>query len=312
MTLATVQDDAPYSYENGTSLRNYDNNYRGFTTLREAITNSINVVTVKTLTEIGTQVGFDYLDDFGFTTIVPEDNTQSLCLGGLTKGVYNLELTAAYATIANGGTYTKPRFFTKILDHDGNVLIDNTPQTHTVLKDTTAWLITSAMKDVMTQGTGVAANISNMPVAGKSGTTTKNRDSLFAGFSPYYTCVVWGGYDDNSPLKSTRYTKNVWKAVMQRVNEGLEYRDFEKPEGIETATVCKKSGKLAVAGICDCDPRGNQVYTEYFASGTVPTEICDHHVRATICTASMKIANEFCPEETKQTNIYIIGGRRFP
>lgn len=308
MTLATVQDDAPYSYENGTSLRNYDNNYRGFTTLREAITNSINVVTVKTLTEIGTQVGFDYLDDFGFTTIVPEDNTQSLCLGGLTKGVYNLELTAAYATIANGGTYTKPRFFTKILDHDGNVLIDNTPQTHTVLKDTTAWLITSAMKDVMTQGTGVAANISNMPVAGKSGTTTKNRDSLFAGFSPYYTCVVWGGYDDNSPLKSTRYTKNVWKAVMQRVNEGLEYRDFEKPEGIETATVCKKSGKLAVAGICDCDPRGNQVYTEYFASGTVPTEICDHHVRATICTASMKIANEFCPEETKQTNIYIIGG----
>ena len=230
MTLATVQDDAPYSYENGTSLRNYDNNYRGFTTLREAITNSINVVTVKTLTEIGTQVGFDYLDDFGFTTIVPEDNTQSLCLGGLTKGVYNLELTAAYATIANGGTYTKPRFFTKILDHDGNVLIDNTPQTHTVLKDTTAWLITSAMKDVMTQGTGVAANISNMPVAGKSGTTTKNRDSLFAGFSPYYTCVVWGGYDDNSPLKSTRYTKNVWKAVMQRVNEGLEYRDFEKPE----------------------------------------------------------------------------------
>lgn len=92
MTLATVQDDAPYSYENGTSLRNYDNNYRGFTTLREAITNSINVVTVKTLTEIGTQVGFDYLDDFGFTTIVPEDNTQSLCLGGLTKGVYNLEL----------------------------------------------------------------------------------------------------------------------------------------------------------------------------------------------------------------------------
>ena len=148
---------------------------------------------------------------------------------------------------------------------------------------------------------------SDLPVAGKSGTTTKNRDSLFAGFSPYYTCVVWGGYDDNSPLKSTRYTKNVWKAVMQRVNEGLEYRDFEKPEGIETATVCKKSGKLAVAGICDCDPRGNQVYTEYFASGTVPTEICDHHVRATICTASMKIANEFCPEETKQTNIYKIG-----
>jgi len=308
MTLATVQDDAPYQYANGTSLRNYDNNYRGFTTLREAITDSINVVTVKTLTEIGTQVGYDYLENFGFTTLVDDDNNQSLCLGGITKGVYNLELTAAYATIANGGTYTTPRFFTKILDHDGNVLIDNTAQTHTVLKETTAWLLTSAMEDVMTSGTGVAANPGNMTVAGKSGTTTKDRDSLFAGFTPYYTCVIWGGYDDNTPLSSTRYTKNIWKAVMQRANEGLEQKDFKQPSGIVTATVCKKSGKLAVEGVCDCDPRGSQVYTEYFASGTEPTEICDHHVRATICTASGKLATEYCPEDTKQTNIYIIGG----
>ena len=95
---------------------------------------------------------------------------------------------------------------------------------------------------------------------------------------------------------------------MTRVNEGLEYKDFDKPSGIVTATVCKKSGKLAVAGVCDRDPRGNQVYTEYFAAGTAPTEICDHHVQATICTESGKIANEFCPEEYKQTGIYIIGG----
>lgn len=309
MTLATVQDDAPYSYANGTSLRNYDSNYRGFTTLREAITDSINVVTVKTLTEIGTQVGYDYAKNFGFTTLVDDDNTQSLCLGGLTKGVYNVELTAAYATIANGGTYTEPRYFTKILDHDGNVLVDYTePQTRTVLKESTAWLLTSAMQDVMTSGTGTAANISNMPVAGKSGTTTKDRDSVFSGFTPYYTCVIWGGYDDNSPLSSTRYTKNIWKAVMQRANEGLEYKEFKKPSGIETATVCKKSGKLAVEGICDADPRGSQVYTEYFASGTAPTEICDHHVSATICTVSGKLANEYCPDSTKATSIYIIGG----
>ena len=122
LTLASVQDDAPYSYENGTSLRNYDNSFRGFTTLREAITHSINIVTVKTLTEIGTDLGFSYLKDFGFTTLVDEDNVQSLALGGLTKGVTNLELTAAYASIANNGAYIKPRFYTKILDHDGNVL----------------------------------------------------------------------------------------------------------------------------------------------------------------------------------------------
>ena len=274
LTLASVQDDAPYSYENGTSLRNYDNSYRGFTTLREAITHSINIVTVKTLTEIGTDLGFSYLKDFGFTTLVDEDNIQSLALGGITKGVTNLELTAAYATIANSGTYIKPRFYTKILDHDGNILIDNTPQTHSVLKSSTAWLLTDAMKDVVTKGTGTAVNFGNMAIAGKTGTTTKNRDALFAGFTPYYTCVVWGGYDDNTPQDggTTSYPKKIWRAVMSRIHENLEYKDFTMPDDITTATVCRKSGKLVVSGLCDADPRGSMVTTEYFAEGTVPTE----------------------------------------
>lgn len=311
MTLATVQDDAPYTYTNGTSLRNYDDKYRGFTTLRYAITQSINVVTVKTLTDISPQVGYDYLENFGFTTLDQKDIVQSLALGGITNGVTNLELTAAYATIANGGTYTKPRFYTRILDHDGNVLIDNTPETHTVLKETTAWLLTDAMKDVVSSGTGGRAAFSGMAIAGKTGTTTKNRDSLFAGFTPYYTCVTWTGYDDNSPQNAsgqTSVSRDLWRKVMQRIHEGLEYKDFTQPDGIVTATVCKKSGKLAVEGLCDCDPRGSMVETEYFAAGTEPTEVCDHHISATICTASNMLANEFCPAENRQTNVYIIGG----
>lgn len=158
LTLASVQDDAPYNYGSGQggAVNNYDNRYRGFTTLREAITNSINIVTVKTLAQIGPSLGYDYICDFGITTVgLDESSNETLALGGLTHGVTNLELTAAYATIANSGTYIKPKFYTKILDHDGNVLIDNTePVSHTVLKDTTAWLLTDAMKDVMTQGTG--------------------------------------------------------------------------------------------------------------------------------------------------------------
>ena len=308
LTLASVQDDAPYSYENGTSLRNYDNSYRGFTTLREAITHSINIVTVKTLTEIGTNLGYSYLKDFGFTTLVDDDNNQALALGGITKGVTNLELTAAYATIANQGTYIKPRFYTKILDHDGNVLIDNTPQTHGVLKDSTAWLLTNAMEDVVTKGTGTAVNFGNMAIAGKTGTTTKNRDALFAGFTPYYTCVVWGGYDDNTPQASgtTSYPKAIWKAVMRRIHENLEYQDFTMPGDITTATVCKKSGKLVVPGLCDADPRGSMVSTEYFAEGTVPTEYCDHHVNVTICAESGMLATEFCPNRVG--GVYITGG----
>lgn len=308
LTLASVQDDAPYSYENGTSLRNYDNSFRGFTPLREAITHSINIVTVKTLTEIGTDLGYSYLKDFGFTTLVDDDNNQALALGGITKGVTNLELTAAYATIANKGTYIKPRFYTKILDHDGNILIDNTPQTHSVLKSSTAWLLTNAMEDVVKRGTGTAVNFGNMAIAGKTGTTTKNRDALFAGFTPYYTCVVWGGYDDNTPQDSgtTSYPKAIWKAVMSRLHENLEYKDFVMPDDITTASVCKKSGKLAVAGLCDADPRGSMVYTEYFAEGSVPTEYCDHHVNVTICAESGMLATDLCPIRTG--GVYITGG----
>ena len=310
MTLATVQDDAPFTYANGTSLRNYDGKYRGFTTLRYAITKSINVVTVKTLTDISPQVGYDYLENFGFTTLDQKDIVQSLALGGITHGVTNLELTAAYATIADGGTYTRPRFYTRILDHNGDVLLDNTPETHTVLKETTAFLLTDAMKDVVTVGTGTKANFGTMPIAGKTGTTTKNRDALFAGFTPYYTCVVWCGYDDNAPMSGSQTSppKVLWRNVMGRIHENLEYKDFTKPDGIVTATVCKKSGKLAVEGLCDCDPRGSMVETEYFAAGTEPTEVCDHHISATICTASGMLANEFCPAENRQTSVYIIGG----
>lgn len=308
LTLASVQDDAPYSYENGTSLRNYDNSFRGFTPLREAITYSINIVTVKTLTEIGTSLGYSYLHDLGFTTLVDDDNNQALALGGITKGVTNLELTAAYATIANHGTYIKPRFYTKILDHDGNVLIDNTPQTHGVLKPSTAWLLTNAMQDVVTKGTGTAVNFGSMAIAGKTGTTTKNRDALFAGFTPYYTCVVWGGYDDNTPQDSgtTSYPKAIWRAVMQRVHENLEYKDFTMPDDITTATVCKKSGKLVVAGLCDADPRGSMATTEYFAEGSVPTEYCDHHVNVTICAESGMLATDFCPDRVG--GVFITGG----
>ncbi len=308
LTLASVQDDAPYSYENGTSLRNYDNSFRGFTPLREAIIHSINIVTVKTLTEIGTNLGYSYLKDFGFTTLVDDDNNQALALGGITKGVTNLELTAAYATIANNGTYIKPRFYTKILDHDGNVLIDNMPQTHSVLKSSTAWLLTNAMEDVVKRGTGTSVNFGNMAIAGKTGTTTKNRDALFAGFTPYYTCVVWGGFDDNTPQQggTTSYPKAIWKSVMSRLHENLEYKDFIMPEDITTATVCKKSGKRVVAGLCDADPRGSMATTEYFAEGTTPTEYCDHHVNVTICAESGMLATDLCPMRTG--GVYITGG----
>jgi penicillin-binding protein 1A len=120
--------------------------------------------------------------------VAENDINESMCLGGLTEGVTNLELTGAYASIANGGTYVEPTFYSKVLDHDGNILIDNAPETKQVMKDTTAWLINNAMQDVVTSGTGTAARLSSgMVVAGKTGTTSSNYDYWFCGSTPYYT-----------------------------------------------------------------------------------------------------------------------------
>ncbi len=312
MTLASVEDDAPLTVGSKT-YNNYDHTYKGFTNLRTAITRSMNIVTVKTLQEIGVDLGYQYAEDFGFTTLDENDKNLGISLGGLTKGVTNLELTSAYAAIANQGEYIAPSFYTQVLDHDGNVILDNTKtkKRHRVIKEETAWLLTDAMKDVMTAGTGTRAYFGNgMAQAGKSGTTTSNRDALFAGYTPYYTCVVWGGYDDNSKQMGgagTSYPKNLWRSVMKRVHENLESKDFEKPKGITQATVCSKSGLLPKDGVCENDPRGSLKYTEYFASGTTPKEECDHHEAISICKVSGEIVGPYCPEEDVQTKVFIVG-----
>lgn len=299
MTLASTQYDAPYNYANGKPVRNASNSFSGWTSYRTAIAKSINIVAVKTLTDITPVMGVSYLDNFGFTTIQKEGNDndygQSLSLGGLTKGVKNIELTAAYASIANGGVYTKPVLYTRILDHDGNVLIDNTTSyTKTILKDSTAWLLTSAMQDVVTAGTGTACRFPGMNIAGKTGTTTKNNDVWFVGYTPYYTSGIWAGYDNNHKLSSkggeTSYHKKIWKQVMSRIHEDLENKSFPMPDSITSAAVCSASGKLPIPGVCD-----GMVRTEYFAAGTVPTEYCDVHVTGEACVESGALATDACP-----------------
>ena len=302
LTLATTQFDAPFNYSDDEKkpVRNWNGEaYQGWSSIRKGIEQSMNIVAVKTLTQITPSLGLTYLENMGITTLITgtnaqglSDNTQSLALGGITNGVTNLELTAAYATIANGGVYTKPVLYTRILDHDGNVLIDNTQSyTRTVLKDSTAWLLTSAMKDVVNQGTGGAVKFSGMTIAGKTGTTSKNNDVWFVGYTPYYTAGIWGGYDNNHKLVKgeTSYHKVIWKKVMSRIHEDLANKDFEKPDSITSATVCAGSGKLPIPGLCD-----GMVKTEYFAKGTEPTEYCDVHVAGEACVESGMLATDAC------------------
>jgi len=318
-TLATVIDDVPFTVSTGGGSytpKNWYKGYRGLSTVREAIRDSMNICAVKTLYDIGPQTGYDYLINLGFTTLVESetvdgktftDKTLALALGGITHGVTPLELNAAYGAIANNGVYVEPVFYTKVLDHDGALLLEKTPITRTVMKETTAFLLTSAMKDVITSGTGTLANFKSMPIAGKTGTTTDDVDLLLSAYTPYYVGTVWMGYDQP---KRMRYDKSyhalIWKDIMQKIHEDLPYKDFERPSGITSASICKESGKLAVPGLCDLDPRGSTIKSEYFAAGTVPTESCDVHIKATICKDSGLFATEYCPESSKQEKIYIV------
>lgn len=316
----TVQYDGPFAYtENGKIgrlVRNVSGNYRGWTTIREAITRSINVVAVKTITEVTPTVAIDYLLRFGFTSLELEgsnnDYTQSFALGGLTHGVSNLELTAAYAAIANGGEYIKPRMYTKVVDNDGNVILDNEPETTQVISEENAWLLIDSMKDVVTGtgGTSPAANIQGMTTAGKSGTTTDNRDVWFEGMTPYYTAGIWVGYDNQGYVQyldraERNFHKSLWSAVMTRVHENLENTDFEKPSGIVQCVICTKSGKLAVGGLCDSDGRSGIVRNEYFAEGTQPTEVCDKHVTVSICVDTGLLATTMCPNRVPQVKVLL-------
>ena len=279
-TLATTIDDEPYTLKNGQVLRNANKQYGGTTTLREGIKRSINVVAVKLSDEITQELGYEYCQKFGISTLVKnktingkvfDDSTsQTLALGGITEGVYNYEMCAAYATIANGGEYNKPTLYSKVVDHDGNVLLDGTGESHTVLKDSTAYLLTSAMEDVVNSGTGTACQLPNMPVAGKTGTTTSNKDLWFCGFTPYYTCAVWGGYDDNKECDyDTSFRFRLWKGIMSRIHENLEEKDFKVPSSVERKSICTITGKLAGSGCPSI--------TEYFAKDTLPSETCSGH-----------------------------------
>lgn len=317
----TVQYDGPFAYtENGRQgrlVKNWDgNSYRGWTTSREGIVRSMNVMAVKTITDVTPRTAVDYLLRFGFTSLVQEgpqaDYNQSAALGGLTNGVSNLELTAAYAAIANGGSYIRPRLYTKVVDNDGNVVLDNQPEASQAISEQNAWLLVDCMKDVITGtgGTGTAAKVSGMTTAGKTGTTSDNLDIWFEGMTPYYTAGIWAGYDNSGYKHSlsnseTQFHKKLWAKIMTRVHEGMENKDFAKPSGIVQCVICTKSGKLAVGGLCDADGRAGIVRNEYFVEGTQPTEVCDHHVAVSICVDTGLLATSMCPNRVPQAKVLL-------
>ena len=284
-TLASSEEDEPYSYESGIPVRNWYKGYKGLSTLREGIVQSMNIVTVKVLAELGPRVGYEFAEKFGISTLVDgveingnmfTDVNETLALGGITYGVKNIELNAAYATIANGGTYIEPKMYTQVYDHEGNLLLDSTKtaEQRRVLKERTAWLLTSAMEDVLSKGTGRSADFGSTMTAGKTGTTSDENDVWFCGYTPSYTATVWVGYDNNEDLTTSEeqgLAKTIWREVMQELPGNQEWEDFERPDGIVSRTVCQVSGQLPLSGVCPS-------VTEFFDEDSVfDDDYCDYH-----------------------------------
>ena len=303
-TLASVQDDGEYFYPNSNKeVRNWwGKSYEGWTSYRRGIYRSMNVVTVKALEAMGLQPALAYLKALGITTLTDDDSNYAVALGGLSKGTTNLEITGAYPAIANKGIYIKPSFYSKVLDHEGNVVLEHKGVSRQVMKDSTAFLLTDAMHDVLARpdATAYRARLAdtNMGQAAKTGSSTNDNDIWISGFTPYYTCSVWMGYDENGSQTGNAWRHlPIWKAIMDEINvkKKLKSKPFKVPESVTTAVVCSKCGKLAIPGLCDNAPGGSQVRKEYFAIGTVPTESCDVHVKLNICKESGQAAGPYCP-----------------
>lgn len=296
--------DEPYSIGKY-KPQNWRSYFKGPTTVREGIWDSMNILAVKTLEMVGLDTAFNYLTNFGFTTLLDSDKGYATALGGLTEGVTPFELNAAYAAIANQGTYTKPVLYTQVLSRDKEVLLDNTtPETHEVIKPSTASMLTDMMEDVTTIGTGTkaTAGMGGMPVAGKTGTTNDDKDFVFAGYTPYYAATVWMGYDSPQPFKVSGAHLKLWASIMSEVHKDLPNKEFEKiTTGYTKTSICADSGKLPTE-LCKL-AEGHKIVSDYFQKGHAPSEYCDVHVEEKVCSVSGKIATEFCPEDTVVTRV---------
>lgn len=308
-TLASTFDDSYYYYGTGqenagddTTIKNwYSSGYEGLSPIRKGIWHSMNIVAVRSFDAAGASTSLSYLKQMNFSQIDEvKDRNISLALGGTTTGVSVLEMTAGYSTIANGGIYTEPRFYTKILDHDGNVLIDNTPNSTQIIKSSTAALLTDAMVDTTVMGTGTRCRLDSLgiEVAGKTGTSTGSYDLWFCGFTPYYSASIWSGFDNNFTQTNSSYQQILWKTCMEKIHvlKQCQSAKFEMPSSITEEKICKKCGNLAVPGVCDKNAMGDLITTEYFANGTAPTKRCTCCVEVHICKASGQMATSDCPE----------------
>ncbi len=336
----TVLDDTPYnfgtekvddkgnvSYSNPKGWpKNSNGKYQGRMYFDYALTASKNPFAVKVLDMLGVDESYSFLTEkLRFTSLVDssvvngmlvtDKNLASLALGGLTNGVTLREMVASYTIFPTNGVYTDLRTVIEIRDSSGNVVVDNAVDKEIVISESTAQTMTQILKHVITTSKGTAYSymkpIRNLfDVAGKTGTTDSNNDRWFVGYSPYYVCGVWIGFDEPQSLSSVLKKGEhcvAWCNVMVDIHQ--EFLDNAKNGGapmktfsddtLIIASFCEDSGML-VTDTCNKDPRGDRSALGYFTKDTLPTKACDIHVLVPYCTEGKGVACDNCPEDKIQ------------
>lgn len=330
ITPATVYDDTPFTFGSSPWPKNEDDTYHGLTNILTAMKRSTNTVAVKVLDDVGLDYAYHYaVNDMHLDTLVDQYELNgvnytdksywSLALGGMVRGVTIRDLTAAYASIENKGTYREARTYTKVLDSDGNVVLDNTQSSNENMSEKTAYYLTYMMEETVKDGTGQEAQVPGIDTAGKTGTTSDDKDRWFAGYTGYYTGVVWCGYDQPQEVvledDSIENPASVlFNKVMTKVHEGKQNKAFEKPTSVIDVEVCQDSGNL-VNDWCTKDIRGDRTVTIQLDGSDVPTSYCSTHVETDICTAgdTLHVANDSCRSRGTVTQYGLLNlSRQFP
>ncbi|MBR5871265.1 MAG: PBP1A family penicillin-binding protein [Clostridia bacterium] len=346
ITYGSIMDDTPFMFNEKTDSAGnvkytaYPANlpavYKGLTTINSAVERSVNTIAMKVLDMYGTQNAYDFAQSIGLASItdsyervdgaiLSDIDYAPLALGALTVGVSPREMTQAYSFLANDGIYTEARTFTKILDKNGEVLIDNTPKTEIVTSEQTASIMTKMLQNVVKNGTAKAITLQKyVDVAGKTGTATDDYDRWFCGYTPYYVGSCWFGYTELRTIgniSTVSPATKIWDVVMTRLHQpliaesqrtGEPLETFETASGVVTATYCVDSGKL-VTEACRHDLRGSRVETGYFTMETAPTTACDVHVLVDYDKVTGALACQDCPPENiTQVALVRVEDRDFP
>lgn len=295
---------------------NYYGYFNGYVTARSAIAKSMNLPAARANLKVDIDYAYNFAKNAGLKSLVAKDKAPAaLSLGGLTYGVTVMDMANGYATIANGGVYIEPRLYTKITNAKGEDIIVNNINSKRVMKESTAFMLTSCLQEVVKTGTAAGyVKLPNMDVAGKTGNTNDDYDQWFCGFTPYYTIACWNGYDmvGNKPgqkaigyrkIGSYPYTSiSLFNTVVNGISKGKQTKRFEAPDTVTKVELCKVSG-LVATDACKNDPRGSQVGLDYVAKDSIPTQTCNIHKTVKVCNETGKIATEYCPNTSEKSFI---------